>query len=252
MKPYSPNDLKLRRKVRKNTREKQRRQELNDKFDELAVMLNLGRKTKIEKYTVLTEAITTLIQLRQENEEIRKEKSELRAELAKLTNCLSSAFPNQPDYPTPSTPMNKPSDSFITAMKVSSGQELSHSHDVMSPMMTGDLPPIPKLEAETMPAFGSSMMDMSDGAPAPPGTTNYNGSMHMSQSHGNNGFTPSFPTSAFGSSKLSLGGRNTELNQSLMNQLNRMSSPPADLYPIDGVEMDTEFDYLSVNPFSIS
>src|SRR4051812_12612650 len=88
--PYSPNDLKVRRKLRKNTREKQRRQELNDKFDRLCVMLSLGRKTKTEKFTILSEAINVITALRQENEELKQEKNELRNELGKLTQCLNS------------------------------------------------------------------------------------------------------------------------------------------------------------------
>lgn len=84
-----------RRKDRKNNREKQRRSELNDKFDKLSQILNLGRKIKTEKFAILSEAINSILNLRSENSELKAEKAELRSELAKLTSCLQHAFPGQ-------------------------------------------------------------------------------------------------------------------------------------------------------------
>jgi len=69
--------LKLERKHRKNTREKQRRQELNEKFDTLSNLLHLGRKSKAEKFTILSEAINLINSLRHENAALKKEKTNL-------------------------------------------------------------------------------------------------------------------------------------------------------------------------------
>lgn len=85
--------IKMKRKLRKNTREKQRRSELNDKFDELATVLHLG-KSKAEKLNILSEAIHLIQQLQIENNDLKMEKQELRMELAKLTFCLQQAFPS--------------------------------------------------------------------------------------------------------------------------------------------------------------
>ena len=91
-------NLKIKRKIRKNTREKQRRSELNDKFDSLQELLQLGGgQTKVEKYSVLSEAIQVIEMLRKENEELRSERKELRVELRKITGVLEHAFPAQPE-----------------------------------------------------------------------------------------------------------------------------------------------------------
>ena len=77
--PPPTSNLKIKRKIRKNTREKQRRSELNDKFDSLQELLQLGGgQTKVEKYSVLSEAIQVIEMLRKENEELRNERKELR------------------------------------------------------------------------------------------------------------------------------------------------------------------------------
>jgi len=77
--PYPPvqTTLKLERKFRKNTREKQRRQELNEKFETLCSLLHLGRKTKAEKFTILSEAINSINALRRENAALKREKTKL-------------------------------------------------------------------------------------------------------------------------------------------------------------------------------
>jgi hypothetical protein len=58
----------------------------------------LGRKTKAEKFTILSEAIALITALRDENKELRGEKVELSSELTKLSSCLQTAFPEQPDF----------------------------------------------------------------------------------------------------------------------------------------------------------
>eukprot|EP00475_Leptophrys_vorax_P031218 TRINITY_DN47239_c0_g1_i1.p1 TRINITY_DN47239_c0_g1~~TRINITY_DN47239_c0_g1_i1.p1 ORF type:complete len:406 (+),score=65.24 TRINITY_DN47239_c0_g1_i1:103-1218(+) len=93
----SPVDnLKAKRKLRKNNREKQRRSEINERFEELANVLNIKQKNKAEKHTVLSEAINLIHSLQAENNELKLEKQELRAELTRLTSSLQQAFPMDP------------------------------------------------------------------------------------------------------------------------------------------------------------
>jgi hypothetical protein len=89
--------------LRKNSREKQRRQEINDKFEHLSQLLNLGRKSKAEKFTVLAEAISVIVTLRRENEELRGQR-DVRSGLSRMTNCLQSAFPQPPDFKARNSP----------------------------------------------------------------------------------------------------------------------------------------------------
>jgi len=77
--------VKLKRRLRKNTREKQRRLELNDKFDALNDLLPAGGKSKTEKYHILSEAIQLIGDLQQENEDLRQEKVGLVNELNQLS-----------------------------------------------------------------------------------------------------------------------------------------------------------------------
>ena len=84
--------LKTKRKMRKNNREKQRRSELNDKFDELSELLRLGAGSstnKVEKHSILTEAVIVIQALRKENYDGRQEKAELRTEIQRLTQMLA-------------------------------------------------------------------------------------------------------------------------------------------------------------------
>ena len=67
------------RKMRKNSRERARRHDLKDLFDNLADILMLSEKGKPEKYTVLHEAINEIKTLR---EEIAKLQGELEAKSA--------------------------------------------------------------------------------------------------------------------------------------------------------------------------
>eukprot|EP00808_Paulinella_micropora_P007548 g71664.t1 len=80
--------LKMQRKLRKNTREKQRRLQLNDKFEQLCKLLHLGRKSKAEKFTILSEAINHLVALREENSQLKQERQELQAQMQRLSQTL--------------------------------------------------------------------------------------------------------------------------------------------------------------------
>ncbi|XXQ31633.1 BHLH domain-containing protein [Plasmodiophora brassicae] len=81
-----------RRKIRKNDREKRRRQELNEKFDVLMDMLNMN-SDKAEKFVVLTEAINQIQTLRIENNSIQREKLKLRTQLQHLVSQYQQAYP---------------------------------------------------------------------------------------------------------------------------------------------------------------
>jgi hypothetical protein len=99
--------LKMERKHRKNTREKQRRQELNEKFDTLCNLLHLGRKTKAEKFTILSEAINLINSLRRENTALRKEKTKLYRLLNRVppaSTGIESASPSSPTHLPTSSP----------------------------------------------------------------------------------------------------------------------------------------------------
>lgn len=89
-----PENLKVRRKMRKNNREKQRRSELNEKFEQLCILLNLGRNSKAEKLTILTEAVNLLHSLKIENNELKVQTKELRNELSKLTHFIQHFPPD--------------------------------------------------------------------------------------------------------------------------------------------------------------
>lgn len=112
-----PYDLKQKRKLRKNNREKQRRSELNVKFEKLCTLL--GRQAKAEKYTILTDAINLIGELRHENQELKIEKIGLRNELvsasvgpgvseAELEKALLAAFPDAPLLPVDLSPPGSP------------------------------------------------------------------------------------------------------------------------------------------------
>lgn len=112
-----PYDLKQKRKLRKNNREKQRRSELNVKFEKLCTLL--GRQAKAEKYTILTDAINLIGELRHENQELKIEKNGLRKELVSasvgpgvteqdIEKALLAAFPDAPALPLDLTPPGSP------------------------------------------------------------------------------------------------------------------------------------------------
>lgn len=84
------------RKERKNDREKQRRFEVNQQFDELIHSLNLPPDCKSEKVMILSTAVRTIRGLSAENNNLKIEHSELRLELDKLVSYIQQAFPGQP------------------------------------------------------------------------------------------------------------------------------------------------------------
>jgi hypothetical protein len=82
-------------KSRKNVREKQRRQEIQQKFDVLCDLLGLedqvgtnGKPTKPDKTDILTATITHLNELQQDNKSLQEEKVVLATELFTLANQL--------------------------------------------------------------------------------------------------------------------------------------------------------------------
>jgi len=91
--------VKLKRRIRKNTREKQRRLELNDKFDALNDLLPTSGKSKTEKYHILTEAIKLIGDLQQENEDLRQEKISLASELNNLSIYMREVSTELGDQP---------------------------------------------------------------------------------------------------------------------------------------------------------
>jgi len=91
--------VKLKRRIRKNTREKQRRLELNDKFDALNDLLPTSGKSKTEKYHILTEAIKLIGDLQQENEDLRQEKISLASELNNLSIYIREVSTELGDQP---------------------------------------------------------------------------------------------------------------------------------------------------------
>jgi hypothetical protein len=91
--------VKLRRKLRKMNREKQKRSYLNDKFDELCSVLSLGRNTRVEKLTILTETIRCLDELTKEHYELTQSTHELRSKI----HAHQTGVPHQPTQYTPPT-----------------------------------------------------------------------------------------------------------------------------------------------------
>jgi len=108
--------VKLKRRIRKNTREKQRRLELNDKFDALNDLLPTSGKSKTEKYHILTEAIKLIGDLQQENEDLRQEKLGLVNELNNLSIYMREVSTELGDEsPEKKAPVNKPAASSPAA-----------------------------------------------------------------------------------------------------------------------------------------
>lgn len=69
------------RKARKMTRERQKRVKMNHKFEQLCQMLRLGHTARIEKITILTEAIRSVKQLLRENQFLKSQTMALVARL---------------------------------------------------------------------------------------------------------------------------------------------------------------------------
>jgi len=91
----NPYDIKLKRQLRKNCREKQRRIEIGVQFDVLCRML--GKQGKAEKHAVLSEAIGLITTLRSQNQELKSTQQTLKTELDQLTDCLQQAYPDKPE-----------------------------------------------------------------------------------------------------------------------------------------------------------
>lgn len=75
------NAIKYQRKLRKMNREKLKRAKLNNQFQYLSQMLSMGRTNRVEKLTVLNEAIRTVCQLQAENDGLRFQKTRIQEEL---------------------------------------------------------------------------------------------------------------------------------------------------------------------------
>lgn len=84
--------LKLKRKLRKNNREKQRRTEINEQFDQLCEMLQLTGGSKVEKFTILHEAIAHINFLREQREKWIHTKQSLRHKVNKVMDNTPSHF----------------------------------------------------------------------------------------------------------------------------------------------------------------
>lgn len=111
-------NMSVSRRARKNKREKERRMEVADKFEELTHLVGLPDRAKANKVNVLAEAIRVIQvcaaaaargrrlspanllsqhpaaqALRKMNGELEQERSDLRNEITNLTMCLMNVFP---------------------------------------------------------------------------------------------------------------------------------------------------------------
>lgn len=107
------------RRDRKNRREKQRRMEVNVKFEELTNLLGLPARTKANKVAVLSHAIKRIQALEQSNSELAAEKASLHSEVTNLTSLVRSHFTPAPaavaamryvqvPQPQPQQPLSQP------------------------------------------------------------------------------------------------------------------------------------------------
>jgi hypothetical protein len=105
----------LRRKMRKSNRERERRTQINEKFDRLGQLLRMAASRKADKFTVLTEAMTKIEALRAENDNLRKALhdssgapkesiSGARIELSESMAVKSEPIEQKLDIPTLSVP----------------------------------------------------------------------------------------------------------------------------------------------------
>jgi len=67
-------ELKAQRKLKKMNREKRKRSKLNDQFDHLCRMLQMGKTTRVEKLAVLNQTIRVLCQLKAENARLKDQR----------------------------------------------------------------------------------------------------------------------------------------------------------------------------------
>lgn len=72
------NEVRAQRKIRKMNREKQKRSKLNDQFDHLCQMLQMGRATRVEKLVVLNQTIRVVSQLKEENARLKQQRTHMK------------------------------------------------------------------------------------------------------------------------------------------------------------------------------
>jgi len=121
-----PDSPKMRRRARKNSRERQRRVELNEQFERLSCLLNVDRKGKMRKTSILLEAINVIGTLRTENSRLRAQNPsgtpthEVPARRKNLARPRSTS--NQyPMRSASSIPMGSTSSSLHTGSPLTSG-----------------------------------------------------------------------------------------------------------------------------------
>ncbi|MES1909194.1 MAG: hypothetical protein MHM6MM_001976 [Cercozoa sp. M6MM] len=96
-------------KFKKNLREKKRRGDINELFDELCRHLALPVRSKTEKVTILAGAINLIERLTAEIEELKQiddnlqEKQEMRIELQKLADAVQTVLTGAMPFPSPSS-----------------------------------------------------------------------------------------------------------------------------------------------------
>lgn len=72
------NELKAQRKIKKTNKEKFKRSQVNDQFDHLCRILNVGKSTRVEKLTVLNETLRELHLLKTENRQLKEQTQQIR------------------------------------------------------------------------------------------------------------------------------------------------------------------------------
>lgn len=98
------NQIKALRKLRKMNREKQKRSKLNDQFDHLCNMLQMGKATRVEKLAVLNQTIRVVCQLKEENIRLKQQRAQMK-ELLQSQNRSESLV--QASEPTAVPPQDK-------------------------------------------------------------------------------------------------------------------------------------------------
>ncbi|GAB5364776.1 hypothetical protein AAMO2058_000999300 [Amorphochlora amoebiformis] len=89
--PY-PSSKTLREKMKKNRREKANRQKVNEKFEALGQVVRQDTDSKMEKSSLLSEAIRVIEALRLENKKLEKEKADLHSRCQSVSRCLSAGL----------------------------------------------------------------------------------------------------------------------------------------------------------------
>eukprot|EP00467_Chlorarachnion_reptans_P013323 CAMPEP_0114507424 /NCGR_PEP_ID=MMETSP0109-20121206/12004_1 /TAXON_ID=29199 /ORGANISM="Chlorarachnion reptans, Strain CCCM449" /LENGTH=423 /DNA_ID=CAMNT_0001686179 /DNA_START=321 /DNA_END=1592 /DNA_ORIENTATION=+ len=81
-----------RKNLRKSCREKQNRLKVNEKFDALCALVNPDATGKMEKSSVLSEAMRIIAQLRDENSRLERERHDLQLQCQSVSRCLSAGL----------------------------------------------------------------------------------------------------------------------------------------------------------------